>query len=539
MGLSQPDSLQLWRDSRQQLDYAIQHYLETTLVLRTSICDHSIDQSFLKNAIHEISNDLNNLSARTDSLKKSQAILSQIRNRSTFLVPINRLPPEVLLLVFRFSTWKGSCGRFDPSMPRFDQHHLPKSLFTLTHVCTDWRSILLHNPSFWSHVKLEHEGTRRLVDSCSRLQVSLQRAQTLPLCFELDCRPLDDWSMTMIINCLHPYLENLRSLKLSNVVDYEILYSFITFWLTRGQAGSVQSLLIWGKGITRRSCRLDLINSALSQQHIDSFLRPVRVLRLNGVHFPWDSPIYCGLVMLHVGSLDTTISPTLGDMLGILSACPQLQILQLYNMSILASDQNSLQPITLPELKVLDMSRLDSEGLHLLLPMIFPQSDELSVQVDLYASNSVTCPVVQSFLARTNVTRLYISHPHGTDGITEYLSATQHLHTLILDLGSRSGDASLEAITHPSESNVERTPLCPKLHTMYLIKGSLGHQTVWEAVKAHPLMKKLIFASCTLEPSDEDEELVLRSQLKSVVKDVTYDLKLDGGMSTYWYILMS
>jgi hypothetical protein len=529
---SNEDVRQQWRDARDHLDIAIQRFLERTIALDTAIRD-PINRSIIDDTILEVTDDLNNMLSRVENLKISQATLNQIRNRSDVLVPINKLPSEILVSIFQFSTWAGSCGQYDLSATSIEQHHSATTLFSLTSICTHWRSILIHTPSFWSHarIQLETETERGLELNCNRVQLCFQRAQHLPLCVGLEGQ-LDSQSVSMIADCLRPYIGNMKSLKLADIGDFDILGQFLSFWLANGQAGSVQNLLVWRNGRKRRFCKLQSIDKP-SQGTIDSFLQPIRVLRLNGAHFDWDSPAYCGLVMLHVGSLDILASPTLGDILGVLAACPQLKILQLYNMSIRAGDQDDLQPMDLPELKVLDLSRLDSEGVCLLLPMIHPQSEDFGVRVDLHA-DSITASVVQSFLARTSVTVLFIAHPPSSDGITEYLSATQNLHTLILDMGSEPGDDLLEAITHPSESDAERISICPKLHTLYLIQGLLQHTTVQAAVRAHPLIKKVVFATCCLEPADEE----LRSRIKSMVKEMK-DIKMDGGMSTSWYLLMT
>jgi hypothetical protein len=140
-----------------------------------------------------------------------------------------------------------------------------------------------------------------------------------------------------------------------------------------------------------------------------------------------------------------------------------------------------------------------------------------------------------SFLARTNVTRLYVCPSSSADGAAQYLSAVQNLNILILDLGSRPGDALLEAITYRSESNMECTPRCPALHTLYLVHGSLRNETVQEAVQAHPLIKKLRFVSCYLEPFDEE----LLYWLKPIVKDAKCYIRPDKLMSLDWYLLMN
>lgn len=403
------DPLQLWKRARHQLNHAIQQFLENSTTLNIVLSSRSVDSSFLEEATSEVHQDLSCMATRMDNLEKTQVILRQIRNSSASLVPINKLPPEILLHVFQILTFQNSCRQYHSSISSLGQHKVREMLLTLTHVCTRWRTIVVGAPSFWSHIHLDVKTFERLDDSCNLIEAYFQRANDQPLCIQFDGRSgvhISSRITRRIADCLHPHLKRVELLHLINVNDYSGLLQLLTLWLTNGKGGSVHTLVVWLNN-QQRDWKLHSIN-ALSEQRVNSCLLPVRVLRLNGVYFDWTSQVYHNLLMLQVGSLRDEATPTLQEITTILASSPQLQTLQLSNMTISNTSSAVIQPVVLNNLKVLDLLHLDPEAVCMLLALIVLPSKDLSVRVDLQPSNSDAGIAIQGFLSCSDVTRLYI-----------------------------------------------------------------------------------------------------------------------------------
>ena len=62
-------------------------------------------------------------------------VLSLIRSVKNSFAPINRIPPEVLLLI-----------------PDYDNDDMDQGLITLTHVCRGWRDMFISRSSLWTQL---------------------------------------------------------------------------------------------------------------------------------------------------------------------------------------------------------------------------------------------------------------------------------------------------------------------------------------------------------------------------------------------------
>lgn len=526
------EALQQWRDARQQLDKALQQFHKATKDLDMALSGYAIDPKLSEEATTEAAQDLCSITLRIENLMATQVVLNKIRNGSIALVAINKLPLEILLRILRFSVLEHLSQPHVFYLYPDIQRKMCKTLFNITHVCTRWRLAVVMTTSFWSDIYLKYDDPTSFVKTCNRARVTLERAHEQPLEINFYGGNINSRSdISKITTRLRPHLKWLEVLRLLGFRNHNALLDLISFWLTHGKPGSVHSLLIWS---VRSLTSIRPINITFPQQHINSFLIPIRKLCLNGVYFDWDSLAYQNLVVLQLSDLKGQLSPTLPEILTILSSCPELHTLQLQKMHLAPSEPALLQPVVLPELKYIDFLGLAAESLDALLPMIVAPSQELSAKIDLHPSASSTNSSVRLLLTRSQVTRLYISDPANADGIAEYLSAVPNLTTLILDFNSRPGDAILTAITQSSESTTQRTSRCPKLHTMYLINGSLQNETVQDIVGVHSSLKKLRFMSCFLEPFDEE----LLYWLKPFVKDVECRTKL-GATAGQWYRRMT
>ncbi|CAE6444256.1 unnamed protein product [Rhizoctonia solani] len=531
-------ALQLWTDAQRTLDYAIQRYLESTMALQSSIrsSSHYDDSICVRNTLTESWLDGPPVPDKHAKLAQAQMYLNRMRNS---LQSVNTLPLEVLFRVFRFAAFRTFHSQYNTPIPFSYQRDDHQDLVILTHVCSDWRTALLNNPSFWSRFSIDPQ---RLFESESeRAQVYSIRARGSPQALYINesidepLFPINHPNLTNQI--IVPRLDTLTQLSLLNFTDTRLVRQTILFWLKSGNPGALRTLIIqmhsnmtWPKPIYTGGYAL--------AQRAESMLSPIRTLSLRGMRFAWDSAIYQNLVVLRIGNLRSEGSPTIHQILGILSGCPLLHTLRLYGMMIHPSYSTSPQAVYLTQLENLDLAALSSESVGQLLPNIFPQSKDLSLRFALPSWGAEGFTVIYPFLARTNITRLFIQkcdEPELDFVIGRCLSALPNLHTLILDLSMQPGDACLSGFNYLDESTGRYMPQCPRLHTLYVVTGSVSVQVVQQLVETHPLMRRLRFSACYIEPFEDE----LRYWLKPFVDDVRFNLRLDMAALFDWYHLMN
>ncbi|KAG8689996.1 hypothetical protein FRC11_014498 [Ceratobasidium sp. 423] len=531
--------LQRWREAQRALDHAIQNYLDTTVALQSNLYTHNHpgDSTSVRATLAETWLDDTLVSEGQSKLARAQAHLSQMRN--SFL-SINTLPLEILLQIFRFSAFRSLRTQYNTPMPNPFQQDERRDLIALTHVCTHWRTVLVNIQGFWSRFEFNTRENPVVVGDWARLY--LDRAPDAPLSLYVDehldykLGPVDSHP---VMKQLEPQVDRLTRMILMNIRDIQLVMNFIIFWTKYGKPGALRTLAIR----MQPGCRPRRHESTHAEdypmilQRAEPFLAPIRALYLSGLRFDWGSSAYHNLIVLRVGGIADEASPQIHEMIAILSACPQLHTLQLYDMTILPSGPTVLEPVSLTELENLGLTALPSEGIALLLPLIFPGSKDLILRIGLPCSNEEVFTSVHPFLARTNVTRLFLAQDADveSDGISRYLPAVPNLHTLVIDLYQTPGDTCLSGLIRRDPSNSIYVPLCPQLQTLYLIKGSVSAEAIQRIVEAHPLIRKLRFSACYIEPFEDE----LRYWLKPFVEDVKFDLKLDKAAIFDWYHLMA
>ncbi|KDN42458.1 hypothetical protein RSAG8_06775, partial [Rhizoctonia solani AG-8 WAC10335] len=82
---------------------------------------------------------------------------------------------------------------------------------------------------------------------------------------------------------------------------------------------------------------------------------------------------------------------------------------------IRVSPEFPAMPVHLTELEYLDLAALPPESVGLLLPRIFPQNKDLNLRISFSDWDVQDYTIVYPFLARVNVTRLFIAQCEGPE----------------------------------------------------------------------------------------------------------------------------
>ncbi|KAG8728881.1 hypothetical protein FRC11_010048 [Ceratobasidium sp. 423] len=523
---------QRWKDAQKALDHAMQHYLNSTVALRSSLCSstYPVELLSVRNTLAETWPDYSPSLDKDSKLAQAQVYLNQIRNS---LLTINTLPLEILLKIFRLASFSALHTQDNPLVPFSRQQDDPKNLFDLTHVCSYWRKILLSTSSFWS--RFEFDTRNSINNEYQRAEVYLDRSRgAASQSLFVDKRVYRYWyhnDFDLVLKMIESRLDNLTQLALLNFADTQLVMRTTSYWLRHGKPGVLQSLTIQMESHLQRresiyTHHTDLVEKA------PPMLASIHSLFLRGVKFDWDSPVYHNLVQLHIGNLPYESCPHIHELLEILSVCPLLHTLKISNMAIRpGASSTPLRPIYLTELKHLDLVGFSDSSLNLLLPKIFPQSQGLSLRVALGPLQDRSSATIRSFLDRTNVTELFLQQ----EFIAECLPAVPNLRALVIDLGERHGNPCLSTLTYSDKTNTRRIPRCPKLETLYLVTGSVTVWAVQEIVETHPLLRKLGFSACYVYLFEDE----LRYWLKPYVEEAQFDSRVDEEAVFYWSQFMA
>ncbi|CUA73344.1 RNA-directed RNA polymerase VP1 [Fiji disease virus isolate Sugarcane] [Rhizoctonia solani] len=519
-------TFQRWKDAQTALDHALQEYLESTIALGASIYSRTypVESLFIRNTLVETWFNEPPIPDKESTLARAQVYLNRTRNS---VLPVNTLPHELLLRIFRFVAHPIDYAPHDTTISNATQKVGCKDLLILTFVCSHWRTTLIETSSFWSRFELD---TKKSIEiECQRAEVYLDRARGTPQSLfinERTSRYFYNGNFRMILEMIQSRLGDLTQLALLNFPDVGLVIRVISRLLKFGKPSVLRTLTIHMETGTRSP---ESINTG-DDERIISILAPIDSLSLRGLKFACDSPIYHNLIQLQIGNLSYENSPHIHEMLDILFACPLLRVLRIIDVAILPCDIVPLKPVYLSELQHLELISLTYESLDLLLPMIVPQSKDLSLRISLLAFEDHLALAIQAFMKRANVTQLFIQQ----ELIARCLPAVPDLRALVIDLGEKPGGLGLSKFSHRNGPDNQPTLHFPKLHTLHLHSGSVTIDWIQKFIEMHPLVQKLRFSSCYVDPFEDE----LRYWLQPYVKDVQFNLRLDGTVVSRWSQLM-
>jgi hypothetical protein len=250
-----------------------------------------------------------------------QSILA-LKHRRNAVVPISRLPPEGLAIVFSFL-----------SPPECDEEVYYQTLIRATHVCRYWRETALNYPTLWSHIdlfKLRQAGIAEI----------LVRARMVPLHLEVSTPYLSKAQFDIFKRQLDVHIPHTRQISLSGrsqallercVSSAPVLESLLVSDSLYPSGFIIQNTLF--NGTAPKLTHLTLIGGAIR----------------------WNSPLLKGLRVLLIMKPPKGARPTLEAWLDALNEMFQLEVLTLDSASPIkpSGGAHILEPrrtVTLPSL---------------------------------------------------------------------------------------------------------------------------------------------------------------------------------------------
>ena len=119
-------------------------------------------------------------------MKSRRADLEQfLNNHNAYLSPARRVPPEIWYEIFQECV-SHDIGSNSDAAVMFDRNFASLQPIALTHVCSDWREVVLSSPKLWSSLSLPLHT--KLSSLCFMAQAWLGRSGECPLTLRIDQR---------------------------------------------------------------------------------------------------------------------------------------------------------------------------------------------------------------------------------------------------------------------------------------------------------------------------------------------------------------
>lgn len=256
--------------------------------------------------------------------RTGRATLTRIRNRSHTLSPISRLPLECLSHIF---TQGSECGaltdqpKVAPESRMWPVKNTHIFSTTVSHVCHYWRNAALCIPQLWAFIDFSDPPP------FNRTQLWLERSRSTPLVVSLGSTKMNEGTTDEIesmVKLLQPHLFRGCEIAMAFSHYYHMKLLLSALGCIRSTPKLVTLWLDAMSGLERIDGAEEKSLGGLGEE----VFRGVRFLRLNRIYFPWDHPVYVGLVELSLSHMDMGILVP-AQLETILRDCPSLELLRL------------------------------------------------------------------------------------------------------------------------------------------------------------------------------------------------------------------
>ncbi|KAG9093553.1 hypothetical protein FS749_014177 [Ceratobasidium sp. UAMH 11750] len=381
---------------------------------------------------------------------------------------IQRLPPEVLALIFLHAVPASPCFGTSAGI-----HPLP----VITSTCSQWRRLAIELRTLWAHVDIDADDSNneRTLHLLERTQLWIQRARGVPLHFHfLTNFGAEAHRADQLMPVLLSHAASIASLTFPRGVNIYFIKSLFAFWQNQAEYTLLETLVLRGGFASEDS-------------------------------LSWPTTLQ-GFANLQLLDLYRPTSPTVENLVNMISGSPRLHTLRLRNIliSVSASEFARVKSPSLPFLRLLEITGLNSSFLLFLLAKLLPGSLALNLRLQTLQPSFAT-RVVLSFFDRSNITSLdypEIMYPFtARDAAAPPVQWFSHLPQLRILFVSCAGDegAQLDGLTTLIDGNM--TALAPKLHTLVLLDSCPNDQTrrrVKCVVEAYSLRRLIFRASSDL-----------------------------------------
>ncbi|QRV93211.1 F-box-like protein [Ceratobasidium sp. AG-Ba] len=398
-------ALAQWKAARAIFSSALESYL-TTCDSLVAACTQPTRLRSERNAVDDalvaVDSELGLISSEIHTLRTSHISMCTLRNKSGRLTRINILPPEVLRSIFRLSN-------------TYCVHdHQAKGCYNaLAQVDRYWRQVALDTPELWTHVDVSPDTPTRSMYGLSRMMLERSKGEPIDLhVYEPENTavggPTHQEETEKFKKFLSPYIPHIVKFRLeTSLPSSYFVHSLTELWDEIHIANLHDMSIILPNPYGAFISHIRFPGTRGVEQTPEAYFQ---TLHLQNAMLDLGSLVCHGLVDLRIECTNGTIIPDIDvyDLAVTLAASPNLAVLKLQAPFSRWSELD-LPLVTLSNLEVLNLTKLEPESLRVVLPLISrpnPQT-KLSVGLTFYDDEQLLSEYRSFFSRCGGVSTLY------------------------------------------------------------------------------------------------------------------------------------
>ncbi|KDQ19235.1 hypothetical protein BOTBODRAFT_184314 [Botryobasidium botryosum FD-172 SS1] len=381
-GIPKNAALTAWLASLDNLARTIQLYTADASALRQK-CDPDRlagrgPASDGAGAVHadvfsEIDKRIGKMQDMEAQLFECRAAMQAFRNRSTTLVPINRLPSECISQILTMACGPEPVHKED-SNSRHPRRPGKPFCLALSSVCRRWRNIALDTPRAWASIQLSDAPPFKYSE------LMLERSRGRPLHIRIHFPRLQGLGeITNVLHLLQRYISN-RYLSLTVIIasrgEAEFLLAHLDEHMERPPQLIGLALAILDDKTREFPAMLGL----------ETYRVTMPMDRLRSLHLISTRLLYC-IIPAYANLMELRLNHVAAygshrEFEAILSSCQRLEFLQLSCVHLgFSEDDDSRNPVVMSAIRTIELVKVPAESINRLLQIIVaPALEALRIQ---------------------------------------------------------------------------------------------------------------------------------------------------------------
>lgn len=454
------DALCQWRSARAALAASVQTYLDACSSFEATCArffesrELDITRPDVRQALDE---EIPFLALLETSVASARTNLLRLKNISSVISPIARLPTEILARIFALAVT--SYRTFRPGARPRDLS--VAQLNTIASVCCHWRNAALETATLWSYIDCE------TLNCLDHARLWLNRAMDCPLDILTTShlrRTSLDGPRTSTFPHLIPHINNLRSIILFS--DSETTQAWVSEWCRNGATRTLTTLAI--TNLNRDLAEFPVKAESVPQQCLDELLYSISTIYLTGLRINWDLFTCRNLGTLCL--MNTTVA--IESLSQVLWANPKLEYIHFSGLSTTKPISTlGLPLIELQSLHTLELENVDFDDICYLLANLMPGSRAFNLKllsVGNWFSSAMFRYEFLELCRRSNVKTLCCPI---SEALEHVIDVVPRLEVLAFNRMGLSGSV-YDVLLRPASDNTQMLPeranlRLPHLHTLY------------------------------------------------------------------------
>ncbi|KAJ1308170.1 hypothetical protein OPQ81_003886 [Rhizoctonia solani] len=386
------------------LETALDEYLEACRVIRETYVDDQAINTIDHDLALGLAKQVPVIESLRQKLELAKKLAGRSMNASSSLVPIHKLPSEILVRIFKLAL-SNNC-----------HYHESQKIHVLTSICAYWRQVACSSPALWTHIDLLVRIAPSLPPQFNHAKAYAKRAMPLPLEIHItdEYLPTGDISTTLAsfvasiaprvasltINSRHPHHFQPTLSELFNNCSPGVLKALTTDILMG------DTIFLNPEDANQR--RLDRRKwlGITSKERFNEVFLGITTLQLGSMYPSWASNAYHGLTELRLTRRGGCPNIAEFQLVMALRNSPGLRI---FECAIQLTEEpwkldGPINPVPLGDLEVVNLGENEPADVEMIVRWLAPGPKPLQL---LVSDADFSAPCFTAFLSRSNITKVY------------------------------------------------------------------------------------------------------------------------------------